>query len=254
MNCHDIQTAIDGYLDGELDPIKNQEIEQHLPGCMRCSTAWQSHQALQKALEAGPLYFKSPVALRRRIQSSVRHAQRADAPGPVRSWRWAGIAASLAIMAILTWRLVPVLQGPATNDLVAQEVISNHIRSMMVNHLVDVASSDRHTVKPWFNGKLDFSPTIPDLTEQGFPLVGGRLDYMENRVVAAIVYRRREHIVNLFVWPSQDGSFQKPIPHQQQGYHLFRWAQSGMTYWVVSDLNSRELQEFVQLFQGQVPH
>jgi anti-sigma factor RsiW len=253
VNCQEVQTVIDGYVDGELDPIRNQEIEQHLQGCTGCSTVYHGHQALQTAVEASPLYFKSPVTLRRRIQSSLCQAYKAESPVPVLSWRWAGIAASVAIVAILTWRVVPPFHGPAADDLLAQEVIANHVRSLMVSHLVDVPSSDRHTVKPWFSGKLDFSPVIPDLTEHGFPLVGGRLDYLDNRAVAAVVYRRREHIVNLFVWPSKDGSVQQMIPHRHQGYQLFHWTQSGMTYWAVSDLNSRELQEFVQLLQNQAP-
>lgn len=250
MNCHEVETALDGYLDGEFDPIRNQEIERHLQGCARCSTAWRSHQALQKALGAGYLYFKSPVTLRRRIRSSLRHAQRAETLGAFWSWRWAGIAASLTVVAILTWRVAPLVQERTGDDVLVQEVTSSHVRSLMVGHLLDAPSSDRHVVKPWFTGKIDFSPPVVDLTDHGFSLIGGRLDYLNKRTVAAIVYKRREHVINLFIWPASTDSPAKVRSVAYEGYHHVHWAHSGMTYWAISDLNNKELQEFVRLLQN----
>jgi anti-sigma factor RsiW len=166
-------------------------------------------------------------------------------------WRWAAIAASLAFIAILTWRVAPLLDSPAGDDRLIQEVTANHVRSLMVAHLVDIPSSDRHVVKPWFTGKLDFAPSVPDLTEQGFPLIGGRLDYLDNRGVAAVVYKRREHVINVFIWPAAHTASGESKTATHQGYHHLRWSDSSMVYWAVSDLNGRELEEFVRLLQTQ---
>src|SRR5262249_53888512 len=155
-----------------------------------------------------------------------------------------------ACIAILAWGLGRLWPTPAADDRLGQEVLASHVRSLMVNHLADVASSDRHTVKPWFDGKLDFSPVVEDQTNQGFHLTGGRLDYLDNRPVAALVYRRQQHVINLFIWPAPEDAYETPTALTRQGYNLVHWASAGMTYWAVSDLNSDELQEFVHLIQA----
>jgi anti-sigma factor RsiW len=152
-------------------------------------------------------------------------------------------------VALLVWSLVPMLTGPSANDRLTRELIAGHVRSLMVSHLTDVASSDQHTVKPWFEGKLDFSPPVIDLTEQGFPLVGARLDYLDNRPVAALVYQRQQHVINLFIWPAAHDAEKGEQMVTQQGYHLLHWAQAGLSYWAVSNLNLDELQAFVQRVQ-----
>jgi len=235
-------------MDGELDPLKHLEIEQHLQHCAVCSQSYKADQALQTAVKTGAQYFPASADLRKRIQTSVRQVGKSQRTLPVMPWRWLAVAASVAVVVILAWVLSP--RGLDTEQLVAQEVVSSHVRSLMVAHLADVMSSDQHTVKPWFTGKLDFSPPVKDLSKEGFPLVGGRLDYLENRPVAALVYKRRNHVINLIIWPSSHDTHVKTKALARQGYHLVHWSKAGMTYWVVSDLNDTELQEFVRLVQA----
>ena len=217
MNCDEVQSLLPAYLDGELDLVKSLEIERHLQGCAACSRLYQNQQAL-----------RTPRRL---------------------SWGWAGAVVALAIVALVAWGIVRSLSAPSATDLVAQEVVASHVRSLMPDHLVDVTSSDQHTVKPWFSGKLDFSPVVGDLASQGFPLIGGRLDYVDNRPVAALVYRYQQHLINLFSWPAPGASDTAVTLDTRQGYHVAHWIKANMAYWAVSDLNETELQQFVQLVQ-----
>lgn len=248
MICHETRDLIHAYLDGELDLMRSLEIERHLPACQSCALMFRNHQALRSAITTGSLYHQTPDDLRRRVQSAVCQADQAKSKSWPLSWRWLSVGASLAAVAVLILALIPMWTRSPADDLMTKEVISAHVRSLMADHLTDVASSDRHAVKPWFNGRLDFSPPVTDLTERGFPLIGGRLDYLNNRPVAALVYRRQQHIINLFIWPSAQAPQKialKPAP--QQGFHLIGWASAGMTFLAVSDLNERELEEFVRL-------
>jgi anti-sigma factor RsiW len=251
MNCKEAQNLINGYVDGELDLVRNLEIEHHIQECALCTQSYKNQQLLRNEIKTGSLYYKAPVDLQRRIQLCLRKAAKAEAgPRLLPKW-WFNIAAPMAAAALVILALVPFLRDPSTDDLLAREIVSSHVRSLMASHLADVASSDQHTVKPWFAGKVNFSPPVEDLAKQGFPLIGGRLDYVDNRPVAALIYQRRKHFINLFIWPSGSDSDVETKTVSRQGYNLFHWTRSGMTHWAASDLNNAELQEFVQLVQNQ---
>ncbi|HLY61216.1 MAG TPA: anti-sigma factor [Terriglobia bacterium] len=250
MSCEELQNLIHAYVDGELDLVRSVEIEQHLGGCETCSSTHQAQAALRKAFRSNPLRFSAPAGLRANIERQLRREVETSRSlilfPSLTSWGWAAAAAVILLAAGLGGILGRQFR-PASpdNNIVAQEVISSHVRSLMANHLADVPSSDQHTVKPWFNGKLDFSPPVTDLASAGFPLIGGRLDYIDNRPVAALVYQRAKHIINLFIWPSTEASSGQTMT--QQGYHVIHWTDAGMTFWAVSDLNEKELKEFVDL-------
>jgi len=255
VTCTEARALIASYADGELDLIKSLEIEQHLQTCQACADELARQRALRSAIQAGSLRFESPPRLRNQIRSALRRAgaleARAGRPASRERWRWVAAAAPIALAAVMAWVIfVPRGSVPSADDFLSQEVIAGHVRSLMANHLTDVASSDHHTVKPWFDGKLDFSPPVEDLAGQGFPLVGGRLDYLDGRPVAALVYRRRQHVINLFIWPSAHTAQRGESALTQQGYNVVHWTQSGMTYWVVSNLNPEELGKFAQLIQA----
>jgi anti-sigma factor RsiW len=250
LDCREAQTLIHGYVDGELDLMKSLEIEQHLQECPACARAHTSLQALRGAIKDSSLYFQAPPGLARRVQSSVRRASHAERTPRVHPRRLLAVAASLALVMAVGWGLVRGLSARSDGSPLIEELVASHVRSQMLpSHRFDVASSDPHTVKPWFQGKLDYSPPVKDLADQGFPLVGGRLDYIRNRPVAVLVYQRRKHPIDLFIWPSSPGSEAATQRVTRQGYHMVQWTHSGMTYWAVSDLNERELLEFVRLIQ-----
>lgn len=251
MGCNETQHLLDGYVDSELDLTSTLEIEKHLQTCADCAHAYNNQLALRTAIGADSLYFTPPANLRKRIQVSLRQESKAK-PVPRRiAWQWTRIAAPLAAVLLIALGLFYIWSVSSADDHLTQDVLSSHVRSLMANHLVDVPSSDQHTVKPWFNGKLDFSPQVVDLANQGFPLVGGRLDYLDNRSVAALVYQRRKHVINLFIWPSTQNADSGTRMVTLQGYHLFSWTKGGFNYWAVSDVNTSELQQFVQLVQQQ---
>lgn len=249
MSCQQTHELIHGYLDGELDLVKSIEIEKHLEQCQTCTQNYESLRGLQSRLRDNSLRFDPPVNLEKRLRSALR--RETEPRSPIFRWRWAVAAASLVAAVVIIWTVATFSSRPSQEDVLAQEVVASHVRSLMWNHLTDVPSSDQHTVKPWFDGKLDFSPTVKDLAEQGFSLTGGRLDYIGNRPVAALVYQRRQHSINVFVWPTTDAPVRNEKASERQGYNVIRWSKAGMNYWAVSDLNLAELQQFVQLLQEQ---
>jgi anti-sigma factor RsiW len=251
VDCHETQFWLNGYIDGELDLARSVEIEQHIEGCAACARARDNHRALQDSLRAARFEFRCPDRLRTRITAAVRReARRPDNARLNVSRRSLAIAAALLLVAGGAWLALRPVSGPSLNDQLAQDVVTSHVRSLLADHLTDVASSDRHTVKPWFAGKLDFAPVVVDLSAEGFPLVGARLDYLEHRTVAALVYSRRKHAINLFTWPSEHAAGGALQSANTQGFQIARWNEAGTAYWAISDLNSSELRQFIQLFRG----
>lgn len=250
MNCADAQNLIHAYADGELELLKSLELDQHLKSCPVCAQMLSNHHGLRSALKDESLYHKAPRELQSRIHSALRKADKSERKQRnLVSWSWLNTGAALALVAVLAWIVVPLLSVRPVDDRVEKEIVSNHVRSLLADHLTDVASSDQHTVKPWFTGKLDFSPPVEDFAGQGFPLIGARLDYLENKTVAALVYRHRQHYINLFVWPADDEAVTAAKVLSRQGYQTIHWSQSSMRFWAVSELNKDELQEFVSLLQ-----
>jgi len=272
MNCEEATKLMDGYLDSELDPITSQKIEQHLRECPKCDQAYKIHGSLIRVIGNATPYYKAPAELREQIQSSLRDAVGAKDKGgsgqpgqlsvprpqgerrPVLShvpWNWLALAAAIMLGALITAVFLPRMRPPNADQFLATQLIASHVRSLMANHLMDVPSSDQHTVKPWLDAKLDFAAPVADLSSQGFPLIGGRLDYLNNHSVAALVYQKRKHFINLFIWPTtpEDSTAQTMV--EREGYHLVHWSDGDFTYWAVSDVNPSDLQNFKQLFEQQ---
>jgi anti-sigma factor RsiW len=264
VSCKLTQRFVPGYLDGELDLSRTIEMETHLQVCGECAQELGRQQALRAALQRGSLAYAAPSALRERIQSSLRSSAPAEASERAGGWhslqflrpllllRWAGAFAVLALCAVIAWQFLPGLRGPSSDQRLVAEVLTSHVRSLEAGHLLDVASTDQHTVKPWFDGKLDFSPPVEDLASDDFPLVGGRLDYLEGRQVAALVYQRRKHFINVFVWPDAGGSSSDKTIAPQQGYNMMRWWSGGFQFWALSDVSAQDLADFVRLLQTRI--
>jgi anti-sigma factor RsiW len=247
VTCEDARSLIHAYIDGELDLATSLAVEAHLKGCNACTHEQESLGALRAAFSNGTLYYDAPSKLERRVRAAVRDARRAKsgrrfALGYV---GWASAAAALLLVAIVVRGILPL--EPSASELTAREVIDDHLRSLTQNHLTDVLSSNQHTVKPWFDGRLDFTPPVADLAADGFPLLGGRLDYLNNRPVAAVVYKRRQHIINVFTSPAPHASDSAPVGQVRAGYNIVGWTRSGMNYWAVSSLNAAELGKFARL-------
>jgi anti-sigma factor RsiW len=254
VTCPDVQALLHGYLDGELDLVSALRLERHLGDCAACRGAYLGQRALQGALRAAPLRWEAPPALEGRVRSALRESGRPPLRLSLSRKRLGLAAAAAALLALAGWALARTWLTPTAEDLLAQEVVASHVRSLMADHLADVASSDRHTVKPWFQGRLDFPPEVRDLGAEGFRLTGGRLDYLAERPVAALVYQRRKHVLNLFTWPAGEEGDQPPRAATRRSYQLVRWRQGGMNYWAVSDLNAAELLQFAQLLREPAGH
>ena len=249
MLCEDVLERLSAFQDDELDPVRSREIQRHLDGCLNCTDALGQMKELAERLRAEAPYYRAPDSLRVRVaQAAWSDASRGRVSGRrigATARVWLSAAAAVTVLVGGTW-LLRSLQRQEGPGSIQREVVSSHIRSLMASHLTDIVSTDQHTVKPWFNGKLDFSPPVSDLSTSGYPLIGGRLDYVRGRPVAALVYQHRKHLINVFAWPDEGADSETP-PRTQQGYHVVHETHGGIAYWIVSDLNSEELSAFARL-------
>jgi anti-sigma factor RsiW len=239
------------YLDQELGTPDLLDMERHLGSCAGCRKELAELRRVSEGFKKQAVYFTAPDHLAHRIAANLPRSRRTDAG--YKGWSlglsWMSLGVALGSLVALIWSGVLYVAVPSTQDKLVDELVSSHVRSLLVDHLADVASSDKHTVKPWFNGKLDYSPPVFDLASNGFPLTGGRLDYLNGRAVAVLVYRRKLHPINVYVWPSKNSV--APTTREQQGYNLIGWSANGMEYWAVSDLAANELEMFVTTLRGQ---
>jgi anti-sigma factor RsiW len=253
-HCTDYETLLHALADGELDAGHVRDVDAHVAGCADCAAKLKAIRALREAMAGSSLKEAAPAHLRSRIEALFPAAAPLVAPaaareGPISRW-WrsflGGFSVGAALSAAVAAMLVIGIFGPDPNQQVADEVVSAHIRSLQAGHLMDVETSDQHTVKPWFNGKLDVAPPVIDLTAQGFTLLGGRLDYIDGEPVASVIYQRRKHVINLFVAQRLGAARASIMSKTVQGYNARHWTEQGLDFWAVSDLAGDELDEFVQ--------
>jgi anti-sigma factor RsiW len=259
MNCDDSRIYLVAYLDDELDVADSLRVQKHLAECGNCQRAQDEHLALRSALRDPDLRARPSDEFSKRIEAVVRRAAKEEARSQRSVWfeflrpgafRWVPAAAALLMVTTIGAYFAMNSLRSSQQQLIAGAVVAGHIRSLQASHLVDVPSSDRHTVKPWFQGKLDFSPPVPDLSELGWNLIGGRLDYVDGRPVAVLVYQRRLHDINVFIWPNHASADYAIRQEDAQGYQILHWNGAEMTYWVVSDLNRAELLELARALRG----
>jgi anti-sigma factor RsiW len=258
MNCQECHDYIDAYIDNELDISATILVKQHLRDCLGCQQLLESRKAVGALLDNPQVRFEAPDSLLGKIQSVLPVArpdvkQRSGGRFVI-SWfsvPWFSVPLALAATIAVVLGLVFLNQGGmfdrSHGNALAQEMISSHVRSLLATHLLDVPSTDQHTVKPWFDGKLKFSPPVRDFADQGFRLIGGRLDYINGREVAALVYQRRLHIINLFIWPLASGRNTAAESFTKDGYNVSHWDRDGFEFWAVSDVNAEDLRAFAGL-------
>jgi anti-sigma factor (TIGR02949 family) len=258
MNCAESESLLHALIDGELDAGHAREVEAHIAGCAACAEKLAAFRAMRKAMSGAALKETAPPQLRSRIEGMLTPPAANVVPlrsgfRPTRRSFFGGFAAGAGLSAIAATALVLAIVPNNQGQDVAGDLLSAHLRSLQPNHLLDVITSDQHTVKPWFNGRIDVAPPVIDLTAQGFTLLGGRLDYLNGEPVAAIVYQRRKHVINLFIARTKTAKLSSVSAENTQGYNIRHWSQNGLELWAVSDLAGSELDEFVQKISASLP-
>jgi len=248
MKCTSEQ-LLELLLDGELAARESVEMREHLAGCSACNGQYRRLEQISRDIRTHVGHYAPPAGLERLVRAALRKAAREERQPSRLLQNWVAVAASVLLFVSIAGNVALLRSRASGRDLLAQEVLSSHLRSLIGTHLVDIPSSDQHTVKPWFNGKLNFSPDVKDFTRQGFPLIGGRIEYFDDRPVAALIYQRRKHFINLFLWPESSSSSSGYSEMTRRGYNLLSWTQSGMTFWLVSDVQTSELEQFAQLYR-----
>ena len=253
MDCQQSQNLIPLSIDRELDAQSEDALTAHLDACPACRALRQQQEDTLAAIRGAATYHRATASLRERIEAALPAPQaptrqrRPASSGWRFGWQFlngAGLVAAACAALVLA---VVLPQQPSADERLGDEMVAGHARALLTHHLIDVASSDQHTVKPWFNGKLDFSPPVRDLAERGYTLVGGRLDYLDHRLVAVLVYQRRQHLIDIFIWPTESAETATPSARTTQGYHVVGKTASGMAYRAVSDLDRGELQQLVDM-------
>ena len=249
MTCREAEPLLHARLDNELDMAGSASIDQHLSECRACAAQYAELQNLHEEIVAADLAYAPPPALEQKLAARFLREKTSLFSLWKKSWRntyvLGGAAAGIAILIFS----VSIARTSRETDAIGVEILDNHLRALQPSHLVDVPSSDQHTVKPWFQGKTDFSPPVPDLTKDDFILIGGRLEVIHQQPAAAIVYRRRQHVVSLYVSPSP-GADTGTALRDLGGYHLLHWMQNNMSYWAVSDVDPTDLRQFAELIRG----
>jgi anti-sigma factor RsiW len=251
MDCNQLRTLAPRFLENALAERERQAVEAHVDACPACQAALE-HALGVPALKAHATYYRAPAALRERIAPAIAHAGESEPPPRRQPFAWKlpewlklGLV-SLATAVVMIAFLLP-MRATVADDATADALIASHVRWSRLDKLIDVPTSDRHTVKPWLSQKLGYSPLVPDLKAEGFQLVGGRLDYVRDRFVGTVVYKRRDHVIDVYVWPAE-GHAGERRSMSHNGYHVVQWTLGDMAYWAVSDLNEAELEQFADLY------
>ena len=250
MICEESSILLHALVDGELDVGHAREMEEHMATCACCAAQLRDYRGMHQALSSAEMRYHAPASLKARIEAALPSPR--TSPAPTRRSLFKGFAMGSVMSAALAASLLLVVVHKEEDQRILGDVVSAHLRSMQGDHLIDVQSTDQHTVKPWFNGRLDVSPPVIDLAAQDFTLIGGRLDYIDGRPVGSIVYKRRAHIINLFVAQTNSpriGSERGAALDTLQGFNVWRWTFSDLSFWAVSDINAAELREFGDKFE-----